>query len=232
MPQRYAQWKIASLYLASPLLQWENTERFPAVERREHSVLVSFDYVLPTQPAGGCRLSYEVFGDGTVLTTLSCSPVKGLPDMPEFGVLFTLSADYDRFSFYGLGPEENYVDRLQGARLGIFEKTVSENLSRYLVPQECGNRCGVRWIRVTDRRGRGMEFFGDELSVNVLPYTPHELENADHPFELPAVHHTVVRVALQQMGIGGDDSWGAKTHPEYLLPAEADLCLRFGFRGI
>ena len=232
MPQRYAQWKIASLYLASPLLQWENTERFPAVERREHSVLVSFDYVLPTQPAGGCRLSYEVFGDGTVLTTLSCSPVKGLPDMPEFGVLFTLSADYDRFSFYGLGPEENYVDRLQGARLGIFEKTVSENLSRYLVPQECGNRCGVRWIRVTDRRGRGMEFFGDELSVNVLPYTPHELENADHPFELPAVHHTVVRVALQQMGIGGDDSWGAKTHPEYLLPAESDLCLRFGFRGI
>ena len=152
--------------------------------------------------------------------------------MPEFGVLFTLSADYDRFSFYGLGPEENYVDRLQGARLGIFEKTVSENLSRYLVPQECGNRCGVRWIRVTDRRGRGMEFFGDELSVNVLPYTPHELENADHPFELPAVHHTVVRVALQQMGIGGDDSWGAKTHPEYLLPAESDLCLRFGFRGI
>ncbi|MBR4472598.1 MAG: DUF4981 domain-containing protein [Oscillospiraceae bacterium] len=232
MPQRYAQWKIASLYLTSLLLQWESAERFPAVERREHSVLVSYDYCLPTQPASGCRLSYEVFGDGTVLTSLSFRAVKGLPDMPEFGVMFTLNADYDRFSYYGLGPEENYADRRHGARLGVFEKGVAENLSRYLVPQECGGRCGVRWLRVTDRRGRGMEFFGDELFVNVLPWTPHELENADHAYELPPIHHTVVRVALQQMGIGGDDSWGAKTHPEYLLPAEQNLCFRFGFRGI
>ena len=77
-----------------------------------------------------------------------------------------------------------------------------------------------------------MEFFGDELSVNVLPYTPHELENAAHACELPPIHYTVVRVALQQMGIAGDDSWGARTHPEYLLPAEKDLTLRFCFRGV
>ena len=77
-----------------------------------------------------------------------------------------------------------------------------------------------------------MEFFGDELSVNVLPFTPHELENAEHPYELPEVHYTVVRVALQQMGIAGDDSWGAKTHEEYLLPKEKDLSFTFCFRGI
>ena len=229
MPQRYAQWKIASLYVtgrdpAAPL--------FPELERLEHSVRVRYRYFMPTEPGSSCTLCYEVFGDGTVETTLSYDPVEGLCDMPEFGMLFKLNADYDRLCYYGLGPEENYADRQRGARLGVFRTTAQENLSRYLVPQECGNRCGVRWARVTDLRGRGMLFWGDELSVNVLPYTPHELENAAHPYELPPVHYTVVRVALQQMGVGGDDSWGARTHPEYLLPADRPLQLRFCFRGL
>ena len=147
-------------------------------------------------------------------------------------MLFRLSADLDRVIWYGLGPEESYADRQRGARLGVYEKSVKENLARYLRPQECGNKCGVRWAKVVDRRGRGLLFTGDELSFNVLPYTPHELENALHSYELPPIHYSVVRVALQQMGVGGDNTWGARTHPEYLLPAEQDLQLRFSFRGI
>ena len=122
------------------------------------------------------------------------------------------------------------MDRKEGARLGIYETTAEQNLSRYLVPQECGNRCGVRWAKVMDRRGRGMAFAGDELSVSVLPWTPHELENAAHAYELPPVHYTVVRVALQQMGIGGDDSWdppgGSAARgagPDPALPLQGDL---------
>ena len=72
----------------------------------------------------------------------------------------------------------------------------------------------------------------EDLSINVLPWTPHEIENAAHAYELPQVHYTVVRVALGQMGIGGDDTWGARTHPEYLLPAEKDLSFSFCFRGM
>ena len=230
MPQRYAQWKIGSMYLHAN--SWENPETCPSVEKKEHSVLVSYRYEMPTEPKSACELQYEVFGDGVIQTTLQYSAVKGLPDMPEFGVLFKLNADYDHVQWYGLGPEETYIDRQKGAKLGIYRKTVQENLAKYLVPQECGNKCGVRWAKVTDRKGRGMEFFGDELSVNVLPFTPHELENAEHPYELPEVHYTVVRVALQQMGIAGDDSWGAKTHEEYLLPKEKDLSFTFCFRGI
>ncbi|MBQ9685103.1 MAG: beta-galactosidase, partial [Oscillospiraceae bacterium] len=176
--------------------------------------------------------SYEVFGDGTVETTLSYAAVEGLPDMPEFGMLFKLSADYDRVIWYGLGPEETYADRRRGGKLGVYEKPVAENLARYLVPQESGNKCDVRWARVVDRRGRGLLFSGDAMNVNVLPYTPHELENAAHAYELPPVHYSVVRVAMQQMGIGGDDTWGARTHPEYLLPAGQDLKFTFRFKGI
>ena len=230
MPQRYAQWKLASLY-PTPFGS-EGAPFFPEVEEKEHSVAVRFIYYLPTAPASKCTVRYEVFGDGTVETTLEYKAVRGLPDMPEFGMLFRLSADLDRVRWYGLGPEETYVDRCRGGRLGVYEKLVEENLARYLVPQESGNKCGVRWARVTDRRGRGLLFSGEELSFSALPYTPHELENARHVCELPSVYHTVVRVALQQMGVAGDNTWGARTHPEYLLPAEQDLRLVFRFKGI
>ena len=69
-------------------------------------------------------------------------------------------------------------------------------------------------------------------AFSALPWTPHELENAAHENELPESRYTVMRVSLAQMGVGGDDSWGARTHPEYLLPADRDLELRFAFRGI
>ena len=230
MPQRYAQWKIASLYVTA---KHEGTwDLYPEVVEHPHSVLIRYHYYMPTTPASSCFVSYEVFGDGTIRTTLSYDAVKGLPDMPEFGMLFKLDADYDRIFWYGLGPEETYSDRLRGAKLGLYEKSVRDCLARYNDPQESGNHCGVRTLKVVDRRGRGMEFFGDNLSVNVLPWTPHELESAAHAHELPPIHYTVVRAAMQQMGVGGDDSWGARTHPEYLLPAEQDLCFSFCFRGI
>ena len=80
--------------------------------------------------------------------------------------------------------------------------------------------------------GRGIEFCGKELSFSALPYTPHELENAMHSYELPTVYYTVVRVALQQMGVAGDDSWGARTHEEYLIDVTRPLKLEFDFKGI
>ena len=230
MPQRYAQWKIASLYVtAKHEGAWD---LYPEVEERPHSVLIRYHYFMPTVPASSCFVCYEVFGDGTVRTTLSYDAVKGLCDMPEFGMLFKFDADFDRVCWYGLGPDETYADRRKGAKLGLYEKAVRDCLARYNDPQESGNHCGVRSLKVVDRRGRGVEFFGDDLSVNVLPWTPHELESAAHAHELPPIHYTVVRVAMQQMGIGGDDSWGARTHPEYLLPAEKDLSFSFCFRGI
>ena len=105
-------------------------------------------------------------------------------------------------------------------------------MAHYLVPQECGNKVGVRWATVTDYKGRGMRFEGDSIEFSALPYTPHEMENAMHPFELPRVHYTVVRVAQQQMGIAGDDSWGAKTHEEYLVDVKEKKEFTFRFRGI
>ena len=231
MQSRYAQWKIASMYVtAKSCDRFEDTA--PKVEELESSVKVTYKYYMPTTPQSSCLVTYEVFGDGTIQTTLSYDPVEGLSDMPEFGMLFKFDADYERIRWYGLGPAETYADRKHGGRLGIYENLVADNMAEYLVPQECGNKCGVRYAKVMDKKGRGMEFFGDELSFSALPYTPHEIENASHGYELPQIHYTVVRVAKQQMGVAGDDSWGAKIHPEYLIDVSRKVEFTFCFRGI
>ena len=230
MQMRYGQWKLASMYASHK--NPDGCVYAPELEVQEDCAIVTFTYCLPTIPASKCRLSYKVFGDATVETTLSYDPVKELSDMPEFGVIFKLDADYNKVTWYGMGPEETYTDRMKGAKLGIYENQVADNVARYMVPQECGNKTGVRWAKVTDRKGRGMLFAGDQMEFSALPWTPHEMENAAHPFELPEVHYTVVRVAAQQMGVGGDDSWGAKTHEEYLLDTKNKMKFTFSFKGI
>jgi beta-galactosidase len=107
-------------------------------------------------------------------------------------------------------------------------------MAAYLVPQECGNKVGVRYAKLTDSLGRGIIFEAEEgeMEFSALPYTPHELENAMHPYELPRIHYTVVRANMMQMGIAGDNTWGARTHDEYLLPADAPINFSFSFRGI
>ena len=231
MQLRYAQWKIASMYVSTKRADHPNADA-PKIEKLDHSVRVTYVYYMPTTPASSCEVSYEVFGDGTIQTTLTYDPVKELSDMPEFGMLFKLNADYDTVQWYGLGGQETYADRKRGGKLGVYENKVADNMAEYLVPQECGNKCDVRYAKVVDKKERGMIFFGDELSFSALPYTPHELENAAHHYELPQVHYTVVRVAQQQMGVSGDDSWGARVHPEYLVDVSGRKVLTFCFRGI
>ena len=238
MGMRYGQWKIASMYLSHKDFRKGpyGPSNIPEVEVNEKTVKVTYTYLMPTTPLSECRLSYEVFGDGRVKTTLAYDPVKELGDMPEFGVIFKFNADYDRVEWYGLGEAETYSDRKKGAKLGIYANKVADNIAKYMVPQECGAKEEVRWAKVIDRKGRGMLFEMDEnngpMMFSALPYTPHEMENAMHPYELPEVHYTVVRVAKDQMGIGGDDSWGARTHEEYLLKTDKKMEFSFVFKGL
>ena len=238
MGMRYGQWKIASMYLSHKDFRKGpyGPGNIPEVEVNEKTVKVTYTYLMPTTPTSKCKLSYEVFGDGRVKTTLTYEPVKELGDMPEFGVIFKFNADYDRVEWYGLGETETYSDRKKGAKLGIYANKVADNMARYMVPQECGAKEEVRWAKVTDRKGRGMLFEMDEhngpMMFSALPYTPHEMENAMHPYELPEVHYTVVRAAKGQMGIGGDDSWGARTHEEYLLKTDKKMEFSFVFKGL
>ena len=233
MPARYAQWKIADLYAVSvgtKAGQKGATE--PMTRNADGSVTFRNNWVLPGVPDAKCEMTTTVFPCGRVRIQLDYNPVPEKGDMPLFGVGFKMDADYDRIRYYGLGPEENYLDRKEGARLGVFTTTVKENMTPYLYPQECGNRTGVRWAEVTDFRGRGLRFRGAGMEFNALPWTAHEIENAAHSNELPNRLYTVIRAAKIQMGVGGDDSWGARTHDEYLINVKEKISFSFTFEPI
>ena len=234
MPQRYAQWKIASMYAAAGYT--EQTRKPNAamrpVREADGSVTFTAETDLPTTPPAVCRTTYRINPCGRVDICLHYDPVKELGVMPEFGMITKLDADYNRVRFFGLGPEENHIDRRQGARLGIWEYRAEENLTPYLMPQECGNRTGIRWADITDAKGRGLRLWLNGGEFSALPWTPHELENAAHGFELPPVSYTVLKMSAVQMGVGGDDSWGARTHDEYLPDVSGPLEFSFSFCGI
>ena len=234
MPQRYAQWKAASLYCMTgfdPETGKKNSAARPE-KAADGSVSFTMVYDLPTKPAAACSVTYRICPCGKVTVRMDYDPVEELGDMPEFGMITKLSADYGRVRFYGLGPAENYTDRREGARLGIWEYRAAENLTPYLLPQESGNRTGVRWAEITNAKGQGLKLWLNGGEFSALPWTPHEIENAAHGYELPPVSYTVLKMSARQMGIAGDDSWGARTHPEYLLDISKPLSFEFSFKGI
>ena len=225
MPFRDGPWLLASRYAVA-------SERSPEVSVHDGSVEVRYTYLLPTVPGGECVVTYRVDAEGRVEVSEVLRPGDGLPDLPEFGMLFTADAGLDRLTWYGEGPHECYVDRRGSARLGVHSGNVADQLTPYVRPQESGSHTGVRWATVTDEQGAGLRFdCARGMEFSALPWTPFEIENARHPVELPPIQHTILRPALMRRGVGGDDSWGARTLPEYLLPS-GELTFTFGFQGL
>ena len=180
-----------------------------------------------------CTLAYTVHANGWIDVEQSMPDTSLAGQIPEFSVLWPLNADYDRLTWYGPGPEETYRDKTHG-KLGVWSGRVADQMARYLRPQECGWKENARWAKVTDESGRGLLFEMEPdtgLGFSALPYSPQQLDDADHPGELPDSYHTWVRVGMQ-MGVGGDDTWGALVHPEYLLDNSKEMKIRFRVRGI
>lgn len=214
--------------------QWFGVGLFPklldvSLTQDEYRASVTFVHELQTYPCTTQEVTYTITGDGKVEVTAVYHGVKDLPSLPIFSMDFKLKEKYHIFKYYGLGPEENYIDRKEGARLGVFKNTAKDNLSRYLVPQECGNRTGIRWLEVTTDEGEGLRFMACDklLECSVLPYSAYELEQASHREELSKPHYTWVRIIEAQMGVGGDDSWGAPVQEKFWLSSEQDHILKF-----
>jgi beta-galactosidase len=204
------------------------------VEEEQGAVSVAFTYQLSISADVVVKVGYTVYGDGSIRVKSVYHGVENLPQLPIFAVSFKVPADYDRLEWYAMGPEENYSDRSMGARLGIFKNQVSDNVSGYVMPQESGNRTGVRQVNLTNNDGQGIRIasVAEPLECNISPYTAFELESANHLYELPNIHYTVVTVAGKQMGVGGDDSWGAPVHDEHLIKADKDMEFEFTIQRI
>ncbi|MGK4905190.1 glycoside hydrolase family 2 TIM barrel-domain containing protein [Streptomyces albus] len=203
------------------------------VERESRSrVTLTVRCALPTSPARSSYTTvFTVRGDGEVRVAHTLEPGKGLPDLPLVGALLTLPPGRETFTWYGRGPQENYWDRRAGAFVGRHRSTVTDRFTPYVRPQECGNVTDVRWGEVTGRDGAGLRVTtepGDRLELSALHHTPDDLDGPRHPHELTPRKETVLAVNHRQMGLGGNDSWGAAPLERYLL--HADRTYRYGYR--
>ena len=193
------------------------------------SVRIHAKYALP----GGARanVTYTITGDGKVEAALKWKG-KAVESVPEFGLMLTLPAEYRNVAYYGMGPGETYSDFTSGAHMGLFGFDAHTALQPYFNPQESGARTGVQAAAVTDAAGFGLCLAGNGFMLSALPYTPHEVENARRQYELPPKVKTVVRCAKGQLGVAGDNTWGAGPHAEYHVALEKGETFRFTFGGM
>lgn len=193
------------------------------------SVRIHAKYALP----GGARanVTYTITGDGKVEAALKWKG-KAVESVPEFGLMLTLPAEYRNVAYYGMGPGETYSDFTSGAHMGLFGFDAHTALQPYFNPQESGARTGVQAAAVTDAAGFGLCLAGNDFMLSALPYTPHEVENARRQYELPPKVKTVVRCAKGQLGVAGDNTWGAGPHAEYHVALEKGETFRFTFGGM
>lgn len=220
----------SSIWYAASLSR--RTLSFELMEEEDRAT-VTYVYKLSVSEEVRVSVTYTVFSDGSIKVKSSYHGEPGLPKFPLFALTFKVPADYYQLNWYANGPEENYIDRSFGARLCRFQNHAVDNVSSYLVPQESGNRTGVREVSVTNDLGQGIIIsspFSAPVEANISPYSAMELENATHHYELPNIHHTVVTIAGRQMGVGGDDSWGAPVLDEYLIDPSIDLDFEFTIR--
>ena len=148
-----------------------------------------------------------------------------------------LPAEFSKLSWYGRGPFESYADRKDAALVGSYSATVAGQYFPYLMAQENGNKTDVRWAQLTNETGQGLLIsrVGDGLlNINARDYTDGALLAAKNQQqqEIQRDSITVLNIDFQQMGLGGDDSWTPRTHPEYLLPANKPYTYRFRLRAI
>lgn len=204
---------------------------------KAEEMVVRYIYETITRPSTTVTVTYTVDGTGKIKVDVHYAGVKGLPQLPAFGMRFIMPTLADKYMYQGLSGE-TYPDRKAGAVEGIYEvKDLS--LTPYLVPQECGMHMDTDWVEVsrhtslnnsrTDSSAQTLriEKTEDAFAFSCLPYTAEEIENATHHEELPPARRTVLCVYGAVRGVGGIDSWGSDVEKVYHISAEEDITYSF-----
>ncbi|MDH6438782.1 beta-galactosidase [Streptomyces sp. SAI-144] len=202
---------------------------------RDRAVEIKVSGTLPTTTESTYTTTYTVFGNGEIKVDNTLHPgASSLPYIPEVGTILFLPRRLDRLHYYGRGPEENHWDRNNGTDVGLYFGTVAEQWTPYIRPQENGNKTDVRWAALTGRDGVGLLVSGEPLlEVNASHFTPEDLSGGvRHDYQLAPRDAVVLRVNHRQMGVGGDNSWGAHTHDEYKLFPNRDYAYTYRLRPL
>jgi beta-galactosidase/beta-glucuronidase len=166
-----------------------------------------------------CGFRYTIDTAGAVSLKTHVVPTPEIPNLPRLGLTLTLADQFDRFSWYGLGPHDTYSDRRESGRVGVYSGLVKDQYTPYIRPQEYGNKADLRWAAVTNEQGTGLLATGDALlNVSAHRNSLTDLTEARHTYELPWMPATALYVDVAQCGLGSN-SCGPGPLPQYLLPA-------------
>ncbi len=196
--------------------------------RKEHVVVIRFDMTLPVGNVH-YTLTYTINNTGATEVFADYRPLSGdIPLIPKFGFRMAIPKEYSDITWYGRGPQENYWDRKTAAFYGIYEMPLKNFITHYISPQDNANRCDVRWLTFRDQLTAGLRITGlQPLSFRAWPYTEEDLEKATHDYELPDRDFINVNIDYKLHGVGGNNSWGKRTLPQYTL--DGNKPWSFGF---
>lgn len=213
MPQRLAVWKIAS--------HEQELISIQVIEQTSEVIILETQLFFPIIQAKAI-VTYRVKNTGMVeLSSSFFSEDHTLPELPRLGFYCQIPKTMNKVEWYGRGPQENYSDRKQSAFIGIYESTVSELYHPYIRPQENGNRTENRYVHFLNSYNKGFSIIGNSyFDFCALPYSPDQFDldkRLKHTIDISPSDVIHLHIDYGQMGLGGDNSWGAHTHDEYKL---------------
>lgn len=219
---------------------WESAARNSVVTGREvrqagKAAVVAYDLSVPVGETKA-RVVYTVHGDGVVEVALQLTAQgQAFAVIPRVGMTCALRSDYVKWTWLGRGPGENYRDRNTGSPLGKWACDVKEAWYPYVEPQETANRTDIRWSEFTNAQGRGLRFQpidGQYVEMAAYPFLQSDLQGTHHPSDIPLRELVTVQIAHMQMGVGGENSWGAWPLPKYQLPANREYRYAFAIKPV
>lgn len=162
--------------------------------------------------------TYTVYGDGSIAVDNTVLPQGEKIPLARMGVRMQLDKSFDEFAYLGRGPMENYSDRKRGSDIGLYVSTVSEQLTPYAKPMECGNHENVRWAALTGKNLSTLmvQADGSDLQVSALPYTDEVMTPVEYSIDLPESVSTVLNVATRTLGVGSNGC-GPRPLDPYML---------------
>ncbi|MFA7174294.1 MAG: glycoside hydrolase family 2 TIM barrel-domain containing protein [Kiritimatiellia bacterium] len=213
MPQRHGCWEgaAAERVVRDALLK----------DTPDGSQQIQISFALPSAGQSSGSLNYTFYADGLIKVALELTTEgRDLSSVPRVGMKMQISPALDQVTWLGRGPGESYSDRKQSAFFGLYTLPAGELFFPYVKPQETGNRTDTFWVTFTDRQGAGIRVAGaPKINFSVLPYTVQELARPKHPWQLNPCGNWAIQIDYGQMGLAGENSWGARPWPEHQLPA-------------
>ena len=172
------------------------------------------------------KVTYTVINDRSIRVDMDYQPTANdRPVMPKFGMRMRLPKEFTQIKYYGRGPWENYPDRKRSAFLGIYEMPLSEYETEYIHPQDNGNRCDIRWFEISSEKSENSEYSDyvlriegcDPLCIRAWDYGEEDLEGVRHPNDINRGRFVNLNIDLNIHGVGGADTWGKRTLPQYTI---------------